>query len=109
MKRYRISFRPRAQRDLFGLYDYIATQAGHEIAGAYIDRIESPCLSLESAPERGMRRDDIRRGLRIICFKRRVAIAFQIGKTDVVIVRIFYGGRNYERALRRFGESQERK
>jgi plasmid stabilization system protein ParE len=37
MKRYEVSFRPRAEADLFGLYDYIAEQAGIAVAAAYID------------------------------------------------------------------------
>jgi toxin ParE1/3/4 len=47
-----------------------------------------------------MRRDDIRPGLRTIGFERRATIAFQVKRAEVVIVRIFYGGQDYERALR---------
>ena len=32
-------------------------------------------------------------------FERRVTIVFQVRKSDVVIVRIFYGGQDYESAL----------
>jgi len=39
MKKYEVSFRPLAEAELFGLYRYIAEDAGHEVAGAYIDRI----------------------------------------------------------------------
>jgi toxin ParE1/3/4 len=100
MKKFRISFRPLAEADLFGLYRHIAEQAGYETAGAYVDRIEAACMALETLPERGMRRDDIRPGLRTIGFERRAAIAFQVKRAEVVIVRIFYGGQDYERALR---------
>lgn len=99
MPRFRIGFRPLAQADLFGLYDHIAAEAGREVAGAYIDRIEAACLALETFPERGTRRDDIRPGLRTLGFERRATIVFQVRKTDVVIVRIFDGGQDYERAL----------
>jgi plasmid stabilization system protein ParE len=34
-------------------------------------------------------------------FERRATIVFQVLKAEVVIVRIFYGGRDYERVLRR--------
>lgn len=100
MKKFEISFRPLAEADLFGLYRYIAEEAGHEVAGAYIDRIEAACMALETFPERGTRRDDIRPGLRTMGFERRVTIVFQMKKAEVVIVRIFYGGQDYERALR---------
>ena len=85
---------------LIGLYDYIAVESGHEIAGGYIERIETACMALATFPERGLQRDDIRPGLRVVGFERRATIAFQVRKTEVVIVRIFYGGQDYERALR---------
>jgi toxin ParE1/3/4 len=100
MKKYEVSFRPLAEADLFGLYRYIAEDAGHEVAGTYIDRIEAACMALETFPERGTRRDDIRPGLRTMGFERRATIVFQVMGSEVVIVRIFYGGRDYERALR---------
>ncbi|HEX3483532.1 MAG TPA: type II toxin-antitoxin system RelE/ParE family toxin [Micropepsaceae bacterium] len=99
MKRYKVSFRPLAQADLLALYDYIADEAGLETAGAYIGRIEAACMALEYAPQRGMRRDDIRPGLRTIGFERRATIVFRVLSDDVVIVRIFYGGQDYERVL----------
>ena len=101
MKRFRISFRPLAEADLFGLYRHIADEAGHAVAGAYIDRIEATCRALETFLERGARRDDIRPGIRTMGFERRATIVFQVKRSEVVIVRIFYGGQDYERTLRR--------
>ena len=100
MKKYEVGFRPRAEADLFGLYRHIAEESGRAVAGAYIDRIEAACLALETFPERGARRDDIRPGLRTIGFERRATIVFQVIEAEVVIVRIFYGGQDYERLLR---------
>jgi toxin ParE1/3/4 len=104
MKKYEVSFRPQAEADLFDLYRYIAEESGRAVAGAYIDRIESACLALETFPERGTRRDDLRLGLRMMGFERRVTIIFQVLEHEVVIVRIFYGGRDFERLLRRTAE-----
>jgi toxin ParE1/3/4 len=98
--KHRVRFRPRAEADLFALYRYIAADSGYDVAGGYIDRIEAACLALETFPERGTKRDDIRPGLRTIGFERRATIAFRVGRSDVTIVRIFYGGRDYERWLR---------
>ncbi len=92
MKARKVSFRPLAEADLFALYRYIATEAGHEVADTYIDRLETACIGLAHFPERGTRRDDIRPGLRAIGFERRATIAFQVTKAEVVIVRIFFGG-----------------
>ena len=83
------------------LYDYVAEASGPAVAGGYIDRIEAACMALESFPERGTRRDDIRPGLRVIGFERRATIIFQVLEDEVIIVRVFYGGQDYEAALRR--------
>ena len=104
MKKYEISFRPLAEADLLRLYDYIAEASGPAVAGGYIDRLEAACLAPESFPERGTRRDDIRPGLRIIGFERRATIVFQVLESEVLIVRIFYGGHDYQAALRRGDE-----
>ncbi|MGQ0677140.1 MAG: type II toxin-antitoxin system RelE/ParE family toxin [Rhodospirillales bacterium] len=93
-------FRPRAEADLFELYDYIAARAGRVVAGQYIDRIEAACLALDSFPHRGTRRDDIRPGIRMAGFERRATIVFQVAKSRVVIVRVLHGGRDHARALR---------
>jgi toxin ParE1/3/4 len=102
--KFRVTFRPQAESDLFGLYRYIAAQSGHAIAGQYIDRIEAACMALETFPERGTRRDDIRPGLRTIGFERRATIAFRIVRREVIIVRIFYGGRDFERIMHDRGD-----
>jgi toxin ParE1/3/4 len=85
---------------LFGLYRHIAEEAGHEAAGIYVDRIEAACMALQIFPERGTKRDDIRLGLRAVGFERRATIVFQVRRAEVVIIRVFYGGQDYERALR---------
>ena len=101
MKRYTVTFRPRAAQDLFDLCTYITESSGLAVAGGYIDRIEAACTALATFPERGTKRDDIRPGLRTIGFERRATIAFQVKKSEVVIIRIFYGGQDFERTLRR--------
>jgi toxin ParE1/3/4 len=100
MRKFRVSFRPQAEADLFGLYDYIVEDAGRAVAGAYIDRIEAACMALETMLKRGTRRYDIRPGLRTMGFERRATIVFHVIKTEVIIIRIFYGGQDYERRLR---------
>src|SRR5215472_10597218 len=100
MRRYEVSFRPQAEADLFDLYRYLARRAGREVAGHYVRRIEAACMALERIPKRGTRRDDIRPGLRVMGFERRATIVFRVVETEVVIIRIFYGGRDYEQILR---------
>jgi len=89
-----VVFAPEAQLDLLDLYDTIAKGGGSERALAYVERIQAACLRLAAFPERGTRRDDIRPGLRVVGFERRVAIAFHVGAATVTIDRILYGGRD---------------
>jgi toxin ParE1/3/4 len=49
--------------------------------------------------DRGIRRDDLRPGLRILGFERRAVIAFHIASEVVTILRILYGGRDLEAAF----------
>jgi toxin ParE1/3/4 len=94
-----IVFTPEAQDDLLDLYDYIADHSSPTRALRYIERIEKTCISLHSLPERGTLREDLRPGLRVIGFERRVLIAFRVNSESVAILRILYGGRNVELAF----------
>ncbi|MBI3702845.1 MAG: type II toxin-antitoxin system RelE/ParE family toxin [Rhizobiales bacterium] len=99
MRKREIAFSPEAQVDLIGLYDFIAERSGAGRAIGYIGRIEKYCLGFERFTERGTQRDDIRPGLRVVGFERRVTIAFHVETGRVVIDRILYGGRDVERAV----------
>ena len=66
---------------------------------SYIERLESYCLGFSHASERGQLRDDIRPDLRIVGFERRVTIAFAVDSTRVTILRVLYGGRDWETDL----------
>ena len=99
MKERLVLFSPEARDDLFALYDWIAAAAHPDTALSYIERIEAYCAGFAVASERGRRRDDIRPGLRIVGFEGRVTIAFTVDETRVVILRVFYGGRNWEGAF----------
>lgn len=92
-----VLFSPEAQADLLALYDYITEQSSSAVALGYIDRIESYCLGFDISAERGTMRDDLRPGLRIVGFERRVTIAFHVETTSVTIDRILYGGRDLDR------------
>lgn len=90
--------RPAAEADLTRLYRYIAHQSGsHERAIGYIRRIRAACEKLKTFPEIGRLRDDLRSGVRVLSFERRVVIAYMVLPSgDVEIGRVFYGGRDYE-------------
>lgn len=75
--------------------------ASPAVAERYTDAVVGSCESLSKFPHRGMRRDDVRPGLRITNHKRRTVIAFDVDdeRALVSILGIFHGGRNYEGAL----------
>jgi toxin ParE1/3/4 len=91
-----VFFSPEARDDLLALYDWIAGAADPDTALAYIERLETFCLALDLASERGQLREDIRPGLRIVGFERRVTVAFVAGEERVTILRLFYGGQDWE-------------
>lgn len=96
----KVVFRAAAERDLAKLYKDIRDSRGEPtLAINYIRRIRSYCEGFAEFPERGTRRDDIRPGLRIVGFERRVAIVFTFDADHVRIGRILYGGRDYEALL----------
>ena len=96
---YTVVFTPEAEAQLIELYGYIAAKATPETAARFTDGIVTYCESLSSFPVRGTRRDDVRPGLRITSYRRRVVIAFAIENKQVQIIGIFYGGQNYEALL----------
>ena len=95
MKSRNVEFTHEAQQDLTCLYDWIAETASPVTALSYLERLEKYCRGFDLASERGRARDDIRPGLRIVGFERRVTIAFMVEEARVVILRLFYGGQNW--------------
>jgi plasmid stabilization system protein ParE len=91
---YRVAFSPEAIQDFNDQYGYIVSDAGVLRARNYVGKLYDYCLSFETFPERGMRRDDIAPGLRIVGYRRRATIAFRIDGAEVTIVRVFHHGRN---------------
>lgn len=69
-------------------------------AQTFTDAIVAYCEALHSFPLRGTRRDEIVSGLRTVGFRRRATIAFTVEDDVVTILGIFYGGQDYEGALR---------
>ncbi len=91
-----IVFAPEAQDDLKQLYLVISERSDTERAMAYVDRIETYCRGFADFPERGIRRDDLFPGLRVVGFERRVTIAFHADPETVTFLRILYGGRDID-------------
>jgi len=88
-----------AKAQLLAVYRYIADEANPDIAQRYTGSILDQCEKLNSFPDRGTPRDDLRPGLRTIAFKRRVVIAYAVMEDRVLIVGIFYGGQDFAALL----------
>jgi plasmid stabilization system protein ParE len=71
------------------------------IAERYVERIVRFCRGLEQFPLRGSARGDLIPGLRIVGFERRATIAFTVSADIVLIEGVFYGGKEFEKTLRR--------
>jgi plasmid stabilization system protein ParE len=95
-----VIYAPEAEAQLVALFFHIAAAASPEIAARYTDAIVKQCESLKTFPMRGARRNDIRPGLRVFGFRRLVSIAFEVTDDVVTILGIFYGGQNFEAALK---------
>ncbi len=96
MKERRVVFAPEAAEDLNELYDWISGEASPTVALAYLERVEAYCSRLSIGSERGHLRSDIRPGLRIVGFERRLTIAFVVQEETVLVLRVFTAGRNWE-------------
>ena len=96
MRSFKVVFDRRAQRELTELYDYIHDESGVERAASFVADIRDYCLGFAAFPERGTPREDIAPGIRIVGYRRRVSIAFRVSGDQVLVLGIFYGGRNIE-------------
>jgi toxin ParE1/3/4 len=97
---YRIVIAPEVRDQLDSLHGYIAGADGVETATRFVDDILDHIATLREFPKRGTPRDDLRPGLRTIPWRRRVTIAFVVEERDVVVIGVFYGGRDLEALLR---------
>jgi len=99
MRQYRVVLTPDAEADLEEIADLIAEASGYpQRALDYMRALRRQTERLRDAPMRGIRRDDLREGLRIVAVDKRCVIAFDIDD-DSAIVRVlnyFYGGRDYD-------------
>ena len=104
MKR-RVALSPRAERHLAALHAYILEQSGELRADAAARRLLDACHGLDIFPLRGIARDDIREGLRVMGVRRQATIAFMVEAEQVVIHGILWRGQDIARL---FEEEEEK-
>jgi toxin ParE1/3/4 len=96
-----VFYRWQAEQDLAAIYEAIPVA---QRAREFVRSIEDRCDALLDFPRQGRARDDLGPGLRIVTYVRRVVIAYRIRDDGIEVVRVFYGGRNYEALLRDTGD-----
>ena len=100
MKARKVVYAETAREDLLRILQWLAEKASVSSAIDIVGDLESFIDRLDVASERGTLRDDISTGLRMISHER-ADIAILVDEETVLITRIFYGGEDYEQALRR--------
>lgn len=104
---YQVVFAPEAEAQLTQLYRYIADHSSADVAARYTDSIVTYCEGLRIFPHRGNQRDDIRPGLRISSYRKRISVAFAVETGRVVILGVFYAGQDYGAVLREVEDEAE--
>jgi toxin ParE1/3/4 len=84
-----------AEADLDEIFDFIAADNPRR-ARTYIDEIRQACRNLCDTPLIGTERADLRPGLRILPLWRRVIIAYELRPSELLVLRVFTSGRDYE-------------
>jgi plasmid stabilization system protein ParE len=103
-KSYLIEEKPDVLSDYMAITEHVERWTDDRaLADRTVDAIRNFIQSLKTVPHRGTKRDDLRQGLRIVPFKKRTAIAIQIDESAMVVtvLRVFYGGQDYESVLRK--------
>jgi toxin ParE1/3/4 len=105
---HKLVYRPRAEEDLESVYRFIAQDSPARAFG-YIEQIQRRCDLLCDSPEQGRARSDLRSGLRVIPCDRSVVIAYQITGNTIEVLRIFYGGQDFETIMSGDAEGDQNK
>jgi toxin ParE1/3/4 len=89
-----VFFSPRSEKQLLSIFRYIALKSSPEIARDYTEAIRLECLTLSQSPNRGKLHHLPTATVRTIGFRRSATIAFRVHDANVLIVGIYYRGRN---------------
>lgn len=101
MRRLPVLYRQEAGADLDNILIYLVEQgAGGRIARGFVARIKARCQDIGDVPEGFPARSDLGPGIRIAQFERSAVILYRPTEEAVEIVRIFYGGRDYDAIMR---------
>jgi toxin ParE1/3/4 len=102
--KFRVHLARHAINDLAEIHAYLLPLAGAITARRYVEDIRAYCDQFAHFPERGTLRDDLRKGLRIIGYKRKVTIALRVDADRVTVLRVLGRGRDLGEVFGPLGE-----
>ncbi len=96
-----VVFRPEAAKDIENIFTYIFEQTNNfDIAQNFTKRLYDRCIKIGIIPNGGANRDDLGENIQLIPFEKRAVILYKTENNEVIIVSIFYGGRDYDALMK---------
>ena len=92
---FRIVLSAGARQDLWKLRHYIRRASSASIATQFLHDLVLYSEGLNTFPHRGSVRDEAKPGVRVIGFRGRVSIHFEVAEATVTILAYTYAGRNW--------------
>lgn len=90
---------PRARLDLLSIYEWLSEVVGAASALGVVERLSEHLNTLEHSYGRGQDLSHLSPGLRAAGFEKRATIIFKANEEAVVVLRIFYKGRDWRSAV----------
>jgi toxin ParE1/3/4 len=90
---FHVVYMRRAEADIREIAGYLHVRFGFPVAMRFLVEIRAYCAGFSEFPERGIARNDIQPGLRVVAYKRHASIGFVIRENRVIILRVWNKGR----------------
>ena len=94
----RLEYSASSVADLDAIYDFIASE-NPSSAWNFVEEIRERCRTLCTYPEFGPARGDLGHNIRIYAMRSKVVVAYRAQADVISIVRVFYGGQDYDALL----------
>lgn len=101
MRKRRVELSPEALQDMEAIGLWLTEAASSVVARRYLARLRKRLSSLAYGSERGTVHDNLSSGLRMIGITATVSVAFRVKDDRVTVLRVVYGGQDWQAALTR--------
>ena len=91
----RVIFTPLAQEDLQTIWDYLAEEAGEDVADGVLEAIQEKSAKIAAFPEAGQIRNELLVNLRSFVIKSYVVFYMPLSD-GIDVVRVLHGARDIE-------------